>query len=217
MQILEQVQHQLEIIYGIGVPERAENYLIDKKEALSFLQGGQPIKIPKELLLVRQPESDTVEVALFLDQKLLKNLSKYNPFVSLTEKNLSDFCILIEGVSHFVYFLWKAYRQHPITQLELELQAEIDKFLMLFFFLRGGEADRFPQSLFEKLFEDFKLFEELSSENRERYLTASSLAMRYCHRLQQSFSQTQTTEELIEEIRRFYNFSQAEKIHHITH
>ncbi len=214
--LIEQVQNQLEYLYGIGLPERAQNYLINKDEALKFLEVPQ--KIPKELFLVRQQEQDTVEVALFLDGKLLKNLDKHNPFVSLNEKNLSDFCILIEGVSHFVYFLWKAYKHHAITQLEMELQAEIDKFLMLLFYLRGGDTETaISHQLFEALFEDFRLFESLTAEKQERYLTASTLAMRYCHRLQKRFANAKDFQSLLNEIRQFYNFSQEQKIIHITH
>ncbi len=213
--LLEQVQNQLEIMYGIGLAERAEDYLIDKKEALKFLKTST--KIPKELFLVRQPEDDKVEIALFLDHKLIKNLDNNNPFVSLNEKNLSDFCILIEGVSHFVYFLWKAYHKHHITQLEMELQAEIDKFLMLSFYLRAGQDPLQGSQLFEALFEDFKLFENLDPENKERYETASSLAMRYCHKLQSKLRDINQTEKILSEIREFYNFTQEQKIQFINH
>lgn len=214
--LLEQVQNQLEVLYGIGLSERAQDYLINRKEVLKYLEPHAGKKIPKELLLVRQNGGDTVHIALFLDVKLLANLSRHNPFESLNNKNLSDFCVLIEGVSHFVYFLWKAYRQQPITQLEMELQAEVDKFLMLFFYLKTSEERGISPAVFEALFEDFRLFEELSDENRERYLTASQLAMRYCHSLQSRYQENNELTSLLSEIRQFYNFSQEQKIKHIN-
>ncbi len=214
--LLEQVQNQLEYLYGIGLSERAQDFLIEKKEAVRFLSTPIPPKIPRELFLVRQNRQDTVEVALFLDGRLLKNLSDNSPFVSLNEKNLSDFCILIEGISHFVYFLWKAYKGQTITRLEMELQAEIDKFVMLFFYLRSGGDRAFSDQIFEALFEDFRLFESLSQESEERYLTASSLAMRYCHSLQSRYRAKNQLESLLSEVRQFYNFSQEQKIRHIN-
>jgi len=147
----------------------------------------------------------------------MTNLKKHNPFVSLNDSNLSDFCILIEGVSHFVYYLWKAYQERSITQLELELQAEIDKFLMLLFYLRSDQYPAFPQQLFEALFDDFKLVDALSKESQDRYLTASSLASKYCHRLQMKCTKQEHLKTVIEEIRNFYNFSQEQKINFITH
>lgn len=214
--LLEQVQNQLEYLYGIGLSERAQNYLINRKQALKYFQAHSGEKIPKELLLVRQNGGDTLHIALFLDVKLLANLARHNPFESLNDKNLSDFCVLIEGVSHFVYFLWKAHRRQNITQLEMELQAEIDKFLMLFFYLRSGGERGFSNQIFEALFEDFKLFESLSQEREERYLTASSLAVRYCHSLKSRYMGNEKVEQLLSEIRQFYNYSQEEKIKHIN-
>ena len=212
--LLDQVQNQLEFIYGIGVPERAEKFLIGKTEALELLQNDE--KIPKELLLVRQPADETVEVALFLDTKLLHNLNENDPFVSLNENNLNDFCILIEGISHFVYFLWKAHNQHQITQLELELQAEIDKYLMLLFYSKTNDEESLLTHVFDALFEQFSLLESLSAENRERYMTASNLAMRYCHRLQNQWKKNHNMPGILNEVRRFYHFTQEEKIRHIT-
>ena len=217
--IPDKVQHQLESLYGIGLPQRVEDYLIGKKEAEGYLTQ-QYGKMPKELFLVRKSEESSVEVALFLDMQLLSNLKKNNPFISLNDRNFADFCILIEGVSHFVYFLWKAHHDVPITQLEMELQAEIDKFLMLFFYLRSDNAPEFPQKLLEALFEDFRLIDKLSEESEGRYLTASSLASRYCYNLQKKFrslNDENQIRQMLEEIRQFYNLSQEDKIRHITH
>ena len=47
------------------------------------------------------------------------------------ESDLDSVCQLIEGVSHFVYVADRARRNLPATQLELELQAEIDKYVLL--------------------------------------------------------------------------------------
>src|SRR3990167_7606029 len=220
--MIERIQGQLERLYGISLSQRAEEYLVNRQEALRVLTLPPNSKIHKELFLVRQnggdtQSGDTLEIAIFLDNKLLHNLEKNNPFFSLNEKNLSDFCILIEGVSHFVYYLWKAHQGHPSTQLEMELQAEIDKFLMLLFYLRADGDPTFPQKLFDALFGDFTLFENLSAEKKARYLTASKLAMKYCHRLQEQYPRRREFQDLIEEIRQFYNYSQEQKISHIIH
>ncbi len=156
--IANQVQTQLECLYGIGLEQKVGDYLINKNEALSYINTPAQTTIPKELFLVRRSEEqDTVEVALFLDHTLIDNLSAHNPFESINDTNFSDFCIMIEGVSHFVYYLWKAQQKRNITQLEMELQAEIDKFLMLYFFLRSDKNPVYVQQLFRALFDDFHL------------------------------------------------------------
>lgn len=213
--LIDQVQNQLECLYGIGIPQRVADYLINRQQLLHYMPQASQQKIPKELFLVRNPGENTVEVALFFDLKLLKNLKKNDPFHSLNDQNLSDFCILIEGVSHFVYFLWKSEQQLPITQLELELQAEIDKFLMLFFYLRTRHDPKFTVSLMTALFEEFSLHDFLSLEARERYLTASTLASRFCYRLQNKVRREHDLQIAIHEIRDFYRFTQQQKIRHI--
>ena len=45
------------------------------------------------------------------------------------------FCLALEGVSHFLYLIWNASFDRSVTLLEMELQAEIDKFVMLGIFL----------------------------------------------------------------------------------
>ena len=217
--LLEQVQSQLESIYDIGLKERAEDFLIEKKEALSILNVKEETKIPKELLLVRQPVDETVEVALFLDPKLFRNLSAHNLFENISQKSLSDFCIVIEGVSHFVYYLWKSYRKVPITQLELELQAEIDKFVMLFLYLRTAQSGSgfSPSRIFEALFENFTLLDHLSGTQKNRYMTASHLAGKFCYQLHQRFHSHQHLRVLLDEIRHFYNLTQEQKISYIMH
>ncbi len=67
-----------------------------------------------------------------------------------------------------------------MTQLELELQAEVDKYLTALFFLglqnEGAVSTRLRQLLFGR----YRLAEGLSAESAERYHEASRLANRYC-------------------------------------
>jgi len=214
--IIERIQSQLESIYGLELPERAYDFLINLGDVQNYMPVQAIDKMPKELLLVRKPEDDTVEVALYLADDLIRNLSQNDPFEMITNDNLNDFCIMIEGVSHFVYYLWKAQRNLPITQLELELQAEIDKFLMLYFFLRSDLNPQVSDTLFDALFEDFKLFENLSEEAKARYLTATQLASRYCYNLKNRMQKSSCDmKAIVAEVRQFYSFAQEDKIRQI--
>lgn len=210
-EILDRIQNQLENLYGIDVSQRVQDFLIEKHQALGHLDevAGD---IPRELFFVRQPENGIVEVALFLDGSLLRNLKNNNPFDTINEKNLSDFCTVIEGISHFVYYLWKAQKNHSVTQLELELQAEIDKFFMLYFYLQTNDQEDYSDQIFECLFDNFRLFDGLNDEKMERYRMASSLAARYCHAMKTRYRKTAEINSLIRELRHFYQMTQAEKI-----
>lgn len=213
--IINRVQNQLECLYGIGLPHRADEYLIQQTDIHHYINHANVNSLPKELFLVRHDGDQSVEVALYLDPDLLSNLANNNPFNSLNDKNLSDFCILIEGVSHFVYYLWKTAQALPITQLEMELQAEIDKFLMFLFYTRSDVNQAFANCLLDLLFEDYSILKNLSEEDKGRYETASRLAAQYCYRLQKRFDTHSQLKELIREIRDFYHLNQKQKIEHI--
>ncbi|MBU0504789.1 MAG: hypothetical protein ABII18_11440 [bacterium] len=214
-ELIEMIQSRIEALYGIRLGIDANEYLITENELAALLPAHQHTAIPKELFLVNpEPQDETVEVALFLDDTLKKNLSTHNPLERLTNDNISDFCLLIEGISHFVYYLHKANLEFEITQLELELQAEIDKFLLLALLTTGSGLPN--NHLLDLLFENYCLQNDLSEENAERYETANSLAKKYCYTLS-SYIKKNRYDTLFEELRYFYPLSQEDKIRHILY
>lgn len=113
---------------------------------------------------------------------------------------------LAEGVSHFVYVANRARQELPSTQLELELQAEVDKFVLLV--LEQVPYDRGEAfAVHSRLYERVRFLHEPGTELGERYRTANDLAARFVRRLM-SYGHTTTHATL----RRFYRAGQAEKI-----
>jgi len=75
---------------------------------------------PSRESLVVRADDDAVELALYLP--------------SADASGAGDAYVqLLEGVSHFVYVAERARIDLPATALELELQAEVDKFVLLAF------------------------------------------------------------------------------------
>jgi hypothetical protein len=113
---------------------------------------------------------------------------------------------LAEGVSHFVYVANRARQELPATQLELELQAEVDKFVLLVL-----ERVPFPRDealeVHSRLFERVSYLHEPGTELGDRYRTANDLAARFVRRL--IVRQGDATHAAL---RRFYRAGQAEKI-----
>jgi hypothetical protein len=111
-----------------------------------------------------------------------------------------------EGVSHFVYVANRARQELPATQLELELQAEVDKFVLLV--LEQLPYDRGEAfTVHSRLYERVRFLHEPGTELGERYRTANGLAARFVRRLM-SCEPVATHATL----RRFYRAGQAEKI-----
>src|SRR6202042_170281 len=93
-------------------------------------------------------------VALYRDPGLLSRLEAADPQHALTESNLADYCTALEGVSHFVYSIWGLERDLPVSLLELETQAEVDKYAVTVFLLAqqvGGQA--YPRQVHGRLFD----------------------------------------------------------------
>src|SRR6478752_5443608 len=91
----------------------------------------------RETLLVRESDS-AVELALVVPTEA--------PCAGANDTWLQ----LLEGVSHFVYVVERVRTGLPTTQLELELQAEVDKFVLLS--LEPGFDRETAHRLHERLF-----------------------------------------------------------------
>ncbi len=182
-EVLAQIQFRLQSYYGLEQDP-------DVREYVRF--EGQ-----RETLFVREGE-DALEVSL-----VLPNLSHAG--LTLGELHSDSGLQFIEGVSHFLYLVERARTELPVTQLELELQAEVDKFV----FLSLGEPEsRRPSRLCQHLYEQVQYLHPAGSELGDRYRTANSLAARFVARLKADLA----SEPVKRQLRRFYRSGQTEKL-----
>jgi hypothetical protein len=196
--------HQL---YALDVGYAVSDFLItDAVLADSLDAGGR--KVDEKLLIA---EADgAADVALYLEQELLDRLTANDPLRCLDGGNLADFWSALEGVSHFTYYAWNAARNKSVSLFELELQAEVDKFVTTGMLLRE-QTGREPAGLHGWLFDSPTLAAELGAEERARYRRANRYAAKYCARLSPTADGTAVQREL----RHFYRLSQASKLAHI--
>ncbi len=122
--------------------------------------------------------------------------------------SLDALCQVIEGVSHFLLLVDRLRRQLPLSLLELELQAEIDKFVLLAFSSRRTRSalHRLHQALFERV----SFVQGLSGEEQERYRTANAWAAQLCWRWLSSSENC--VRDLVPQARRFFARGPADKI-----
>ncbi len=208
---LASLQGALADIYDLpGTPDVHDFLLTDRATLpLATARGAD------EQLWVAD-EGDTVSLALYIDERVLERLGRRDPFEALTGDNLADYLTVAEGVSHFVYVAWNASHDKPVTLLELELQAEIDKYVMGAWLLRAQGAGRFPRELHRALFERAHVDACLAGERTGLYRRASEYAGRFCRRVatrleRECHARAHDTGELLAELRRFYRWSSARK------
>jgi hypothetical protein len=210
---LASLQGALTDIYDLPSTPDIAQYLMTDRARLAQLHGSRPTE---EQLLVAE-EGDTLSLALYIDAGVLERLTRQDPFASLTQDNLADYLTVAEGVSHFVYVAWNAGFDKPVTLLELELQAEVDKYVLGAWLLRAQGAGRFPRELHRALFERTHVDPAAAGNRAGLYRAASGYAGRFCRRVAARLAcgTRVATRDLLAELRRFYRWSNARKLHHI--
>jgi hypothetical protein len=209
--LLGQMQVLLTELYDLKIAHDVRDFLIIDAELATLLDGGA--RDADERLLIAQG-GDDAEVSLYLQRDLLARLEESDPVTRLTEHNLADFWTVFEGVSHFTYFAWRASIDMPVSLLEMELQAEIDKFVATAMLLHR-QGERPPSSLHHWLFELPKFDRELEAEELDRYRRANYYAAKYCRKIWPDLTKARHGQRLRQELRRFYRLPRPAKIGHI--
>lgn len=155
----------------------------------------------REQLLVQQA-GEAVSVVVLLPRASGEALLSRSSALSL-----DAYLGAIEGVSHFIHLAERARTELPTTLLELELQAEVDKFAVL-----ASEPENQNTgdlvSLHRRLYEDVTFLHASASERGQRYRLANELAAKLWSQLIRK-GPTAAHRGML---KRFYRASQADKI-----
>lgn len=213
MPTLRPLQDRLEQIYGIDTRHDVDDFLITDRRLAQHLEGRGCARDADEMLLVRERD-DGLGVSLFLDADLVGRLGADDPEHSLHDGNLADFCTALEGVSHFVHLVWRARQSRPTSHLELELQAEVDKFVSSINLLVQQGLEAAPPALHHRLFRQVRFDDSLNEDERHRYEAANHYAAKYCHHLEYRFLRPfgSGPKAMSDELRDFYRLPLREKI-----
>ncbi len=204
------LQRLLERIYRVRLGYRVDDFLIMDSRLAFRLEGETAVPL-REKLLVRQ-EQDTLALSLFLDPAVVRRLRADNPFHRIHEGNLEAFLLALEGVSHFLYLGWKAGLEREVSLLELELQAEVDKFVATLLLLRRQCRSCAPAPVRVRLFEQCRFGAHLEGEALQRYRHASRYAGKYCWRLEDRYLRRRRVSAMMDELQYFYRLPQQQKI-----
>jgi hypothetical protein len=211
--ILRQLQQLIGGIYDVNVGHDVYDFLVTDRARLPAAARND--STDEQLILA--PGGDAVGVSLFLDPALLERLKQANPLERLNDTNVADYWTALEGVSHFLYFAWNAGHDRDVTVLELELQAEIDKYVASYLLLKRQFPERFPAELLRLLFERTRIDPDLANGREALYRTASRHAERFCRHLDRSLrtSRAEFEQQVLAELRRVYRLTNARKVAHI--
>lgn len=175
------VQRWLETIYRLGLDLPGDRFVVSPEQARELLPEGSP----RSGLLVLEAGGD-LHLGVYVDPA-----------------DVWDGDTIIEETSHLVCIAWHAVREQKVSQLQLELQSEVDRYAIAR--LRHGRGlDHF---------EDFRWDDRLDAVERDRYETAHRVAHRYCRGLEARHPTRADTPGLLDELRDFYRRPPHEKLH----
>lgn len=209
--LLNKLQCELEAIYAIELQHRVHDFVIDDPQLVSLIDNSPNARDIPEKLLIHQ-DGENIDIALYLDSQLIKRLEQNDPTEQLHNHNIHDFWLALEGISHFLYFSWNVSYERQVSLLELELQAEVDKFILAALLLEKQFDGRIPQGLHYHLFQNADFDARLSEAELTRYRDANYFAGKFCLHINDRFLKNRDYGQLMNELRRFYRLNQQHKI-----
>lgn len=182
--LANRIQRGLENLYRLDRAANVDDFVFAAEEG------------EREGLFVRET-NDGLELRLHLPR--------------LEAGELDPICQIIEGVSHFVYVADRATQNRATTQLELELQAEVDKYVVLAASVEGFDESA-SRRLRDRLYQGVQYMHSASTLEGERYRVANERAHRFTGRLERELVARRRFTQLRAELRRFFHMSQGDKL-----
>ena len=204
------IQGELEAIYGVEAP-RVREFLVGGETARA---AGRTPCAPEELLVLE--EEDGIALGLFLDERVIAaagTADPHDPRPRLTARGaIARVACAAEGVSHFLYVATRAQAGRPVSLLELEVQAEVDKFALLLLHLWRRGLRRMSGALRRRLFERVRYHAHLETEALDRYREANRLGGGYARWLEGRYVEDADFEGLLRELRATYRLGGGAKM-----
>ncbi|MFZ5470706.1 MAG: hypothetical protein ACOZIN_14840 [Myxococcota bacterium] len=206
------VQDHLEAIYGYRCELRAAEYLVDEAAARALGGTGRA----REELLVAD-DGEELGLALYLSKDLLERVRAYEeaPPDVVVSHDLPAYCEVAEGVSHFLYITFAAREERQVSLLELEAQAEVDKFVSCALARWNQNVSAWAKELLARMFEHVGYLPSLSADERHRYEEANRLAGQYCRQVTRLLASGRM-DRLLAELRKSYRLGAKAKLAYLA-
>lgn len=180
---LQHIQRRLTRYYRIELVHEVDNFICDDVTAERWT--GETAR--GEVLIVAEYDEE-LRVGLFVDEDVLRAISRGGD--CWLDGRAQASALATEGVSHFVYLMFRANRDEKVSQLELELQAEVDKYLLALAPREGRTRHQLvkrSRMIRMQLFHGQRFIDDEGSERGERYRLAHRIGARYAKALEDKF------------------------------
>lgn len=185
--LLERVQGLLERTYGMRrVVLEVGRFIIGDRAYRRLYGGANEIAtagsstVPGARTLLRET-TEGLRASIYYPDVLIRCLEAHPPERGLRDANVDAFSTLVEELDHLLYVADRAAEGRPVTLFELELHANVSKYLVLARFLAGAAgrlAARHRFWLRYHLFEKGAYADE-DAAVRARYRDAARFGLRF--------------------------------------
>lgn len=142
MSLLKEIQRLTENTYSFSSEINLEHFLIGRKRfsQLSELTNDSSRKLSDVARVFFRFNEGDLLLAIYYSDQLIQILERFDPRRGVNENNITAFIIFLEEVSHAVHISLR-FREGLLTLgnesliRDLELQAKVDTYLTLKFFL----------------------------------------------------------------------------------
>jgi hypothetical protein len=153
-------------------------------------------------VLVRE-EAGSVSARIYYPDALIRQLEDRPPGRGLTDANIDAFSIFVEELDHFLLLAERVRLARPVTLLELEMHANVTKYLVCALFLGAerGRGKKAPLADEDRVWLLWHLFEKITfaepdPQVQSRYRAAARFARRFLGGLDETSSPAARLERL---------------------
>lgn len=211
--LLDAVRGLLERTYAARAPlGDLAPFVIGDEGYRRLYGGGSPTSAagsPGTLArtLVRET-GDGVRACIYYPDALIARLEAHPPWRGVDDDNVEAFATLVEELDHLLCIAERAAEGRACSLLELELHANVSKFLVLSRFLAGGRPGAGERLWLRRHLFDGGTFSDPEASVRERYRDAARWAVRFLDAL----DTVRGREERLRTLRRFHGAGAAGKL-----
>ena len=125
-----EIDFAIKDLYALSAKYKAEHFVIRDVHA----EHAIGTRAATAALVVQdRAAEDELCLGIYLSTPVQKVLSDFRHWEHQrwTAKRVGAFLIAVEEVSHFNFLIYRHLHNRPVSHIELEAQAEIDKFILL--------------------------------------------------------------------------------------
>jgi hypothetical protein len=165
-------------------------------------------------VLVREA-SGSVAASIYYPDVLIRHLEDCPPARGLTESNIDAFATFVEELDHFLLLAERVRLKRPVTLLELEMHANVTKYLVCALFLAAarGRGKRAPLGDEDRVWLLWHLFEKVTFAEPDPHVQARyRAAARFSRRFLDGLDEAPSPAARLERLRLFHDATHEQKL-----